>query len=469
MTNRRGKRPAQPQKHSPRGALSEGNAPVPRMASNADDIRDVAPGNFVDSSQSLQAQADAAASTGKAAADAAASTGNARANAVLNVAKAQAAAEQETVSVLASLSQTLGNWADQAAAEEGARAGAIAGNDPNYRPKGASTIRGRAFEKAATQTYLDNLDARMREDIANIADAHTGNPGEMVEAFAGMREVYRKRDVFPEIEGKFDAAFKRATLAPVRSAERAVEGRARDKRVAALENDLAIRLRDLERNAYALGLDASADETLAADLVELRGVLSGTDLNGNPLVSPRERERILRDASATVTRTRVTASYERLETVEAKRKFLDQFDADYTGGAENLAALDARSFRQLRNHMEAGIRHQSGAVREDIKDDLLSVRTTGTGTELNRETVRAVFGDDGLQSWIDDREDASVYFAMTHDMAGLPADAIEARVAALAPEPGEEGYAREAKLYDEVRKEADSVLRFARRTRPRPC
>jgi|GEM_PF-5339668 len=425
MTNRRARRPAQPRDFSPRGALSEGNVPITRLDSNADEVRAVAPGNLPTGERALRAKADA---------------------------------EAALASALAPSAAKLSAWADRAAAEDGARAGAAAGNDPDYRPTGASTIRGRAFEQAATQTYLDNLDARMREDINKIAQAHTGNPVGMVDAFAKMKKVYEDRDLFPEIAGRFDAAFKRATLAPVRTAQRAVDARARSERHAALDNTVATRLRDLERNAYALGLDAEADETLAADLLELRGVLDGTDPHGTPLLSAQEQERLMRDATRTVARARVSASFDRLESVDAKKKFLDQFEEDYKAGAETIEALDLRAFEQIKTHMETAIKRQSGGARAAINDDIASIRATGQGTALNRTEVQAAFGPDGLQTWLDQRQDAATYHATTADMAGLPADVIEARLAALAPQPGQEGFARQAKLHDEAAKEADRIL-----------
>jgi hypothetical protein len=100
MPNRSGRKPAAPREFKPRGLLPDGLLPVPQP-------------------------------TGEGAA--------------------------ARSSALEAVANTLGRVADEAAAVEGANAGRVAGLDPNYRPEGKTTIRGRSFEATATQTYRDHL------------------------------------------------------------------------------------------------------------------------------------------------------------------------------------------------------------------------------------------------------------------------------------------------------------------------
>lgn len=110
------------------------------------------------------------------------------------------------------LARSLGGMADSLAAAEGERAGLAAGNDPSFRPGRRGTIRGRAHDKAAIETYLNNLDARLRLDMQDVFEAHRDDPAGLRGAFDGLAEKFRRDDVFPEIAGAFEAQFARLRL-----------------------------------------------------------------------------------------------------------------------------------------------------------------------------------------------------------------------------------------------------------------
>lgn len=117
------------------------------------------------------------------------------------------------------LARNLGGIADIAAATEGERAGTIAGGSEDFRPTGGFSIRGRAYDRAGIESYLNRLDANLRTDMQSVFEA-TGpdgtpnreNPAALKAALDGLAEIYRQKHVFPEIGPKFEAEFARGRL-----------------------------------------------------------------------------------------------------------------------------------------------------------------------------------------------------------------------------------------------------------------
>ncbi len=112
------------------------------------------------------------------------------------------------------LANTFGAMADDAAKAEGEEAGKVAGLDPHYRPDGSLTIRGKAFNDAATKTYENNLDAQMRNDMQATFEANRNSPAGLKKAFDQLYQQYTGPDghVFDEIRGDFNAQFARLRL-----------------------------------------------------------------------------------------------------------------------------------------------------------------------------------------------------------------------------------------------------------------
>ena len=127
------------------------------------------------------------------------------------------------------LAGVFGRMADQQAQIEGKRAGSVAGNDPSFRPSGATTIRGRAFDEAATSTYLDKLDAKISLGMQEAYLANRDNPAALKSSLDAFKRDLMDNDVFPEIAGRVDASFERSRLPLQVRALTAMEERQRDE------------------------------------------------------------------------------------------------------------------------------------------------------------------------------------------------------------------------------------------------
>lgn len=131
----------------------------------------------------------------------------------LPVARPDGSELRRTASAFGTLATKLSGIADTFAAAEGERAGTIAGGEENFRPTGSLTIRGRAFDRAGTESYLSKLDANMRADMQTLYEQHQDDPDALRSGLDQMRELYRQKHVFPEIGPAFDSAFTRLSTA----------------------------------------------------------------------------------------------------------------------------------------------------------------------------------------------------------------------------------------------------------------
>jgi len=103
------------------------------------------------------------------------------------------------------LSAQVGRLGDTLAEAEGTKAGKIAGADPNWRPSDDMTIKGRAFDKAASEVYLSKLASNFQGDALDLYQKNQNDPAAFKTAYDGLVNTYRRDHVFPEASGWFDA------------------------------------------------------------------------------------------------------------------------------------------------------------------------------------------------------------------------------------------------------------------------
>ena len=82
-----------------------------------------------------------------------------------------------------------------------------------------------------------------------------------------------------------------------------------------------------------------------------------------------------------------------------------------------------------------------------ITDDLKSIEITGKEVQINENSARQILTPDQFQTWQENRKLAHTFFDTTSDMAHVDNAEIARRVASLAPEPGEFGFARRETLF----------------------
>jgi hypothetical protein len=146
---------------------------------------------------------------------------------------------------------------------------------------------------------------------------------------------------------------------------------------------------------------------------------------------------------------------ERLKVLEAPRgeDGRTNTEADFIPEARRKAMVrEARS--------EIGV--QTAGIKSRIEDDLTSYRNTGKGVDLDPGDVKKILGDNKFVEWQQKRVEAYETWSATHDLSSLPDAQLSARLAAVRPVPGAEGFARQQKLYDAVEEQIGQVRKFRR-------
>lgn len=107
---------------------------------------------------------------------------------------------------------------------------------------------------------------------------------------------------------------------------------------------------------------------------------------------------------------------------------------------------------------------ERATVERGIDDDLMSVRQTGDGPRVDPNVIARAFGNKGPEKAVEYQETRRLnrdVWANTSDFSRMTSDQIGERLATLEPKPGP-GMAYQAKVRDEVQKEADQVLEMRR-------
>jgi len=290
-----------------------------------------------------------------------------------------AGAESEALFQVGSgLADVFNREADRQAVIEGKREGALAGNDPNWRPSGSTGLKGSAFDHAATSTYIDNLDARMRRRMLETYETNKNDPAALKGAFDALKQDLYEQDVagIPVAEGQFNASFERLRLPFQFKAGDALETRNQDQaRAANLEANTATEAtvaRVVESKPFhpqtQATVRAELDQAALRDQTLVKsGAMTATQAVANKI--SRERNAVTRETVAAIDALPSVADIDTAEATYKKKK------ADGTLGA---AGNDARAmdeieagFQRKRQQLQT-VSRQAGATVEKQSEDMLS-------------------------------------------------------------------------------------------------
>lgn len=261
------------------------------------------------------------------------------------------------------VADTVGKIADEAARHEGAQAGAVAGLDREFRPRGDATIYSRAHDAAGIQTFKSQMAVDLAAQMEKAYDDNQGNPEGLKAALegvkAGWQETVDKPVLAPHIKPEFEAQFARSALGFMRSATREFNERQRAELAGALEAEREMRSRTAEQQAFRLGLDETADQVLAGELTDMRQRLAVVGHDGKPIVSPEAQTKVLRSAETGIARARILGAYSRLDSLPAKAKFIADLEEKYQAGGDRVLDLfDPEQFQAVIGTLTSQARQQ---------------------------------------------------------------------------------------------------------------
>lgn len=293
------------------------------------------------------------------------------------------------------LSARFGELADQAARSEGAAAGAIAGMDPNFRPSGAPTIRGRARDAAALDVYASNLTTRLSSDLADLYDANRDNPAGFQQAAETLRKRYVNSDVFPEVLPQFNQRFANLELSYRLRTRDNFETATKDRQRATFVGDLAAsetnRARLIAAGADPEAMQREIDASIADDAARIDALVrdgSYTAEHGAKLKQSLESSAAVSVLSAAAGRLARPGEIDQFRETTRQR---------FAKG--EIKGLDGDTYQKLDGALErmsAGLRTRNKAAIADLSkrlDDYASrvargdTPTTAEWVSLNAEAA----------------------------------------------------------------------------------
>lgn len=247
------------------------------------------------------------------------------------------------------VAEAFNSFADEAAAVEGKRAGAAAGNDPSFRPSGSATIRGRAHDQAAIETYGQNLDAKLRTSLQETYEANKDNPAALKGALEALHTRMRGEDLFPEIEGRFNQQFTQLSIAYRNKAQSNFESQQQDAGKASLFANLTAIDTQTRRALTTLDPDDPAVEDLVRNGVDRQTAL-WKKAAGADAVTQASAELKIQGMRNEAWGAHVMARAGKLTTPEDVAAFAKKFETDFAAGKYE-GKLDGGGFEVVRANL----------------------------------------------------------------------------------------------------------------------
>lgn len=344
-----------------------------------------------------------------------------------------------TAKVFRDMADRVGRFADEAAVEEGKQEGALAGFDPEFRPRGDLTLFSRAYDQAAVHTYRSQMSVQVSSQLEEAFDKHKDNPaafnkaaGELKKGWLGKIDLSLAPHVLPD----FEATFSRLSLGYNRQATRNQLEQQKQTQVAALNEDLAQRLKLVDQQAFRLGLDETADAALAGELTSLRQRIGQRGADGRFLIAPDMQASVLRKAEQQIATSRLIGAFSRLDDPAAQQSFIDGIKDRYRGGQDKLLnTFDVADYEKLVSHLYTeGRRRTLGAeqsTREIASEISAMQRLAADGIEFDGDRTRrvqALMATGGKPEHYEAMQRATATLASVRAWNVMPPEQLEAQL-----------------------------------------
>lgn len=281
------------------------------------------------------------------------------------IARPTGAVEKGISEVTEELAKQLGKFADEAAAIEGERAGKSAGLDPAFRPTDRITVRARAFDKAATETYADMLSARTQRAMRDVYEANKASPAGLATGLDKLQDELIRNDVFPEIEGAFRAKFATQRLAFEVKARDAQEADVKDRSRAALLENVNETFTTAAQIATADPRDPKVPTIVAAKIAETHNLLDKAA--AGDVITAVQAGRLKDQATGSIALTATMEQAKKLSRAEDVAAFRDARRKEF--GEGKLKFFDAGWYAKLDSDLaglERARRTQGNAAGNEL-------------------------------------------------------------------------------------------------------
>lgn len=322
------------------------------------------------------------------------------------------------------LAAKFGAIADQAAQVEGQRAGSAAGLEPGFRPSGAMTLRGQAYDRAGIQVYASRLTSKLSSDMADLFDQTKDNPAAFQAGAARLKKQYEDNDVFPEVMPEFldrfsslEQSYRTATR---NNYEQARRDQDRAAFVTGLESSETSRARLLATGGDPAAMERAIEASVADDLARIDALVSSNALTAEA----GAKLKIGLQSSAAV--STITAAAGRLATPAEIEAFRATTRERFAKG--EIKGLSAEDYQQLDN----GLAQMATKLQTEGK-----AATNALEKQFEDFNERLARGDNPTQSeWIRLNTEAAAlgYEGQALAMRAQRRATIARQIAALPPD-----------------------------------
>lgn len=257
------------------------------------------------------------------------------------------------------IADKVGRWADHAATREGKEDGALAGLDPEFRPRADGTLYSEAYNGTGIDTFKQRAITSLAVEMDATADKHKADPAGLKGALAKLRsgtldalDPSLRPHVLPDME----AMFARRSVGYVRDATRAHQAQVRAQQQAAMFDSVSERMTALQQQAYRLGLDVTADTALAGEVADLKRQLGARGPDGKPLFAPLAAAKMLQNAEKEVANARILGAFDRLQSLTGKKAFIDSVEQDFAKGQGVAKVYDLSDYQAIRARLDTQLR-----------------------------------------------------------------------------------------------------------------
>ncbi|WP_181409711.1 M15 family metallopeptidase [Martelella alba] len=345
------------------------------------------------------------------------------------------------------------------------------------------TVFGEAYDRAASSAYLWRVQSGLSRELFQAQQDHPDDPY----AFSAAKEEIRTRYLNdpalsdPLLREAFQKGFEQTSDGYQRQTAIAYGAKLKAEEQSAFASGIDAMGVNIERQAYTYGANPDGDKVVG-DLVtsSQRSIDAAIDAG---TVTPAAGETLKQDIAMRASQARIQGTYDALPTPESKQEFaaglVDRWkEQDPALGAFNDAFMsDIQSLQRTLLSNAASLttaQKQANATRKAqlstlMDDDIASVLASGKGLDpsagLSMAELEQYFTPAEIAKFRDERNLSLDIHDATSGMDAMTADDIAALVEDMKPEPGQNGYADQQKIYDAASKKAAAILK-ARETDP---
>lgn len=232
----------------------------------------------------------------------------------------------------------------------------------------SGTIAGDAFNKAASEVYLNRLDTAMRGQMEALAIQHQGDPAALVQSLDTLRAGF-VQDLPKEATALVDQTFQRQKMALVSQAANDFNRQLEQQNQAAFEENIGSRMAGVFRMAAKTGLTPQAEAAIAAELGALTGQIDASPLN------PLQKSRLKQEAAEGVLSARVVGGFEAQKDAAGRAAYLKGFQDDYVAGKGATGQMSLDSYTAINGKLLARVNQDQA----DAGRRATAIRTASTG------------------------------------------------------------------------------------------